>query len=84
LTVLTAGSKKYNNSNVEVKNNMDTPVDEKLLNELLELEEFRKAYYPDGLKPEEFQHYGAFLATMNQFLNGYDSLVQLVRKYMVK
>ena len=37
-----------------------------------------------GMKPEEFEHYGAFLATMNQFLGGYDSLVQLIRTYMVK
>lgn len=75
---------KYNNANIEVKNNMDTPVDEKLLNELLTLDEFKKAYLEDGMKPEEFEHYGAFLATMNQFLGGYDSLVQLIRTYMVK
>ena len=84
LTITNDWQLKYNTSNIEVKNNMDTPVDEKILNELLELEEFRKAYYPDGMKPEEFEHYGAFLATMNQFLGGYDSLVNLIRTYMVK
>lgn len=84
LTIPYGWQRKYNNANVEIKSNIDTPVDEKLLNELLTLDEFKKAYLPDGLKPEEFQHYGAFLATMNQFLNGYDSLVALLRKYMVK
>ncbi|MBQ1505428.1 MAG: transaldolase [Erysipelotrichales bacterium] len=84
LTIPYKWQRKYNAADVEVKNNMDTPVDEKLLNELLTLEEFRKAYFPKGLQPEEFEHYGAFLATINQFLNGYDSLVQLIRKYMVK
>ena len=83
LTIPYAWQRKYNASAVEVKNNMDSDVDEAVLNELLTLEEFRKAY-DENLKPEDFQHYGAFLATINQFLNGYDSLVALVRPYMVK
>ena len=37
----------------------------------------------NGMKPEEFQHSGAFKATMNRFLGGYDSLVQLIRGYMI-
>ena len=64
-------------------NNMDKPVDEFYLNCLKQIPEFIQAYEPDGLKPEEFQHYGAFLATMKQFLGGYDSLVQLIRGYMI-
>ncbi len=84
LTITSDWQRKYNGSSVEIKNNMDTPVDEAILNELLQYEEFRKAYYPDGMQPEEFEHYGAFIATMNQFLGGYDSLVQLIRTYMVK
>lgn len=84
LTITYDWQKKYNGSAVEIKNNMDTPVDPKIVDELLKLEEFRKAYEPDGMKPEQFEHYGAFLATMNQFLGGYDSLVQLIRGYMVK
>ena len=35
------------------------------------------------MKPEEFQHYGAFLRTINQFLGSYAGLVELVRKYMI-
>ena len=50
----------------------------------MKLDEFKKAYLEDGLKPEEFEHYGAFLATMNQFLGGYDDLVRLIRSYMMK
>ena len=66
-----------------LENNIDKPVDPKYLAELKKLPEFIKAYEPDGMKPEEFQHYGAFLATMNQFLGGYDSRVQLIRGYMI-
>ena len=50
----------------------------------MKLDEFKKAYFEDGLKPEAFEHYGAFLATMNQFLGGYDDLVKLIRGYMIK
>ena len=83
LTITSDWQRKYNGSDVEIKNNMDTPVDEKIIKELYKLDEFRRAYEPDGMQPEEFEHYGAFLATMNQFLGGYDSLVQLIRKYMI-
>ena len=83
LTVPYAWQKKYNTSTVEVKNNMDTPVDQKVLDELLTHEEFVKAY-DENFPAEQFQHYGAFIATMYQFLKGYDSLIQLVRDYMVK
>ena len=83
LTITHDWQRKFNNAPVEIKNNMDTPVDEHLLSLLMEIGEFRKAYLPDGMMPEEFQHYGAFKATMNQFLGGYDSLVQLIRGYMI-
>lgn len=63
---------------------MDKDLSPDILEELLRLEEFRKAYYEDGLNPEEFEHYGAFLRTMNQFLNGYDDLVKIIRSYIVK
>lgn len=84
LTIPYGWQRKYNQANVEVKNNMDAPINEALLNECKTLVEFNKAYEENGLAPEEFQYYGAFKATINQFLGGYDSLLQLVRKYMVK
>ena len=83
-TITSDWQRKFANCDwIEMKNNMDTPVDEFYLNCLKQIPEFIQAYEPDGLKPEEFQHYGAFLATMKQFLGGYDSLVQLIRSYMI-
>ena len=82
LTIPYKWQKKYNTSAVEIKNNIDTPVDQKIIDELLTHEEFVKAY-DENVPIEQFQHYGAFLATMYQFLGGYDSLIQLVRNYMV-
>ena len=70
---------------VDLQKIQHTPsyIDE-LLDELMKLDEFKKAYFEEGLKPEAFEHYGAFLATMNQFLGGYDDLVRLIRSYMIK
>ena len=84
LTITSDWQRKYNGSDVEIKNNIDTPVESKLIEELMKLDEFKKAYLEDGLKPEEFEHYGVFLATMNQFLGSYDDLVRLIRSYMIK
>ncbi len=83
LTVPYAWQKKYNGSSVVVKNNIDTPVDPAIIEELMGLEEFRKAY-DENFPAEEFQYYGAFKVTIASFLGGYDSLVQLVRPYVVK
>ena len=83
-TITSDWQRKFANCDwMKIENNMDKPVDEFYLNCLKQIPEFVQAYEPDGLKPEEFQHYGAFLATMKQFLGGYDSLVQLIRGYMI-
>lgn len=74
---------KFDESDIEVKESMSAPINEDLLNELLQIDEFKQAYYEDGLQEADFEHYGAFVKTMNQFLNGYDELLQIVRKYMV-
>ena len=63
---------------------MSQPVNPDYLSKLMKLEEFRKAYDEDGLKPEDFEHYGAFKATITSFLGGYDDLCKLIRGYMVK
>ncbi|MDO5455523.1 MAG: transaldolase family protein [Eubacteriales bacterium] len=82
-TITSDWQRKFNGSDIEIRNTIDEEVDEKYMKELMKIDAFKQAFYPDGLKPEEFEHYGAFLDTMNQFLGGYDSLVQLIRKYMV-
>ena len=75
---------KYNNSEFPVVETINTPVNAHYLEELKKLEEFNKAYDENGLTPEEFEHYGAFVVTMQGFLKGYDELVHIIRSYMVK
>lgn len=75
---------KYNQSAYEIKDYSAQPVAPSMLKKLQMLPEFQKAYDENGLQPEEFQQYGAFVITMQQFLAGYDDLCRLIRGYMVK
>lgn len=84
LTIPYAWQVKYNNSSYAIEETINNPVNPAYLAKLQQLEEFNKAYDEDGLKPEEFEHYGAFVATMKGFLKGYDELVSIIRSYMVK
>ena len=46
---------------------IDVPVDKGTLERLLTLEEFRKAYEPDGLKPGQFIAFGVVQKLLSQF-----------------
>lgn len=77
-------AQRFNGSDVTVENRMDNPVDPVIIKELSsKFEDFRKAYEPDGMKPEEFESYGATARTLRQFIGGYDELCQIVRDLMV-
>ncbi|MCG8500046.1 MAG: transaldolase family protein [Firmicutes bacterium] len=76
--------KKINGSKVEIKSQIDTPVDSKWLEQLLSIPEFVKAYNVDGMAVDEFDRYGAVIDTLKQFYQGYDDLVQIIRKYVLR
>ncbi len=76
--------KRYNNCGIDVVDRMSNPVPQKYLDELSTMKEFHRSYDEDGMTPDEFVHYGGFIVTLNQFLEGADDLYQLVRGYMVK
>ena len=84
ITITQDWQEKLNASNVEVISRIDKPVPPAIMEQLTTLSEFVKAYEPDGLKPEEFEHYGAFVHTLSTFLEGYDDLLKTIRSYMVK
>jgi transaldolase len=80
LTIPSGWQKRFNASTVEVKPRMDDPVPAQVLAELSEqLEDFRKAYDPKGLKPSEFDTYGATSRTLRGFLGSYYDLIAFVR-----
>ena len=47
---------------------IDEPVDEKIINKLMKIDEFSRAYEPGGLKEEEFIKFGVTQRTLSQFL----------------
>lgn len=45
------------------------PVAQDVIDRLMTMPEFRKAYEPDGMKPEEFMTFGSTNRTLDQFVN---------------
>lgn len=84
LTIPYTWQLKYNKFDFAIRSTIEDEVSEEYLNSLKQIDEFNKAYDENGLSLEDFEHYGAFRATINGFLNGYDELVNIVRNYMVK
>ena len=80
VSIPAAWQRKFNASNVEVVPRMDNPVPAHVLTELSEqLEDFRRAYDPKGMKPSEFDSYGATVRTLRGFLRSYYDLIDLIR-----
>ena len=76
--------RRINPSGVEVKDRINDPVDPAIIKQLRDyFPDFIRAYEPDGMKPEEFQRYGAFVETLHQFLQGYEDFVHIIRGIIV-
>lgn len=75
---------RFNENALPVQNRIDVPVDPTIVSELLErFEDFRRAYEPDGMTPEEFDDFGATRITLRQFLDADAKLDALVRDILV-
>lgn len=75
---------RFNASGATPERTLETPVDAAIVDALLRaIPDFRRAYEVDGMRPEEFAGYGASVATLRQFLGGYQQLVELVRERML-
>jgi len=84
LTIPYKWQKRYNGSDVKVILRMDNPVDQEIIDELSKkFIDFRRAYDVEGLRPEEFEHYGASVRTLRQFIGGYIDLLGVIRNFML-
>lgn len=72
----------FNGSDYEIKTRMDDEVNPYYIKELRKLPDFVKAY--DEMTIEEFDTYGPVNKTLDQFAGGYDDLVKIIRKFMIK
>jgi transaldolase len=85
LTMPYAWWNQFNASDIDITARLDEPVDARVLEALqARFKEFRRAYEEDGLRPEEFVHYGATIHTLNQFIGGYQDLLGFVRERMLR
>ena len=83
-TIPTGFQKKINGSLVPVRSMIDEPVNTKYMEQLSTVDAFVKAYNEDGMTVAEFDRYGAVIDTLTQFYQGYDELVQIIRKYILR
>jgi len=75
---------KFNASTTPVRRSIDLPVEQSILDELLEkFEDFRSAYNIDGMQPKEFMYYGGSHHTLHQFLSGYQDYLSFIRTRML-
>jgi len=83
MTIPYEWQKKFNASDVEVKNRINDPVDPKIIAELeKKFPDFVRAYDEKGMKPEEFEQFGSFRRTLLAFLGGYADLLHVIRLIM--
>ena len=76
---------QFNKSDVDVKNRIKNPVDEKIISTLRQhFNDFNRAFDKEGMQPEDFESFGATVHTMNTFLDGYDEFINLIRSHMIK
>ncbi|MDR0602414.1 MAG: transaldolase [Treponema sp.] len=84
MTIPYEWQKKFNASDVEVKNRIDNPVDPEIVTELeRKFPDFRRALDEKGMKPEEFDCFGATRRTLLAFLESYGDLVSVIRGIMI-
>ncbi|GAA4345268.1 hypothetical protein GCM10023087_07190 [Microbacterium rhizosphaerae] len=78
------GQDRIQSNAMVVKDRIGVPVPAALLDELLELSDFRRAYEVDGMAPSEFADFGAARTTLRQqFLDAEAQLDALVRDVIV-
>lgn len=75
----------FNDSDIEIKERINNPVDPIIIQKLYEsFSDFRKAYDEDGMNEEDFIHFGASIHTLEQFISGYYDLLSYIREKRFK
>ncbi len=80
LTMTHQWQARFNASGVEPQARIDVPVDPAIVAELTErIPDFRRAYELDGLRPAEFDTFGATVRTLRGFVKSYHDLQAAIR-----
>ncbi len=84
LTIPHLWQRRFNGSTVAVRDAMNDPVPNGLVDELsAKYSDFCKAYDVNGMIPDEFDSYGATVRTLRSFIGGYADLVATIRDLMI-
>lgn len=71
---------RFNGSGITARPRMDQPVDPSLVADLYErIPDFRRAYEPGGMTPDEFEAFGASARTLRAFVKSYHDLTGAIR-----
>jgi len=80
MTLPYAWQVRFNASGIAPRARMDVPVDAALIDDLYErIPDFRRAYEPDGMTPDEFESFGASARTLRTFIKSYHDLQAAIR-----
>jgi transaldolase len=80
MTMPHAWQVRFNKSGITPESRIDVPVAPAIVDELLErVPDFRRAYEPDGMTPDEFEFFGASARTLRSFIKSYHDLMGAVR-----
>jgi transaldolase len=75
---------RFNASDVTVANRIDTPVEPKMLAELLKkFPDFERAYNEDGLSIDDFDSFGPTRRTLRQFIEACHEMCGQIRDVMI-
>ena len=76
ITLPAAWQRRFNASSVDVRSRIDDPVP--YVEDLMALDDFRRAYEPDGLAVAEFDAFGPSVKTLRTFIGSYHELLHMV------
>ena len=65
-------------------NAIDEDAPQHVIDKLMRIPYFRQAYEIDGMRPEEFSHFGAFVATASEFAGATRRTVDFVAQAIEK
>jgi transaldolase len=74
---------RFNASGIVAHERINDPVPDAVIDELLSLEQFLRAYEPEGLTPSELDSYGATVRTLRQFIGAYHDLIATIRDFVL-
>jgi len=84
LTIPHAWQRLFNESSIEVVPRIDNGLPNGVFEQLYEnFPDFRRAYDPNGMTPEEFDSFGATVRTLRGFIASYQDLVAVIRDFML-